>query len=122
MSIPRSSRSVAAKLPGAISPLVERPKVKRKPVDWATDDYIDALLPHCGKKLAALIEFMTETAVRVGEAVRLLPDDFTRSPGWALIGKTKSGEPRMVPLSPLMQTAIRAVRSCVRLYIALECQ
>lgn len=97
------------KLPGAISPLVERPKVKRKPVDWATDDYLDLLLPHCGPRLAAIVQFMTETAVRVGEAIRLLPDDFTKTRGWPHVGKTKSGEPRLVPLSADTYAAIIAI-------------
>jgi integrase len=100
------NHAVAAELAGAKPVKIKRPSIARRPVDWATDEYIEALLPHCHAKLAALVQFMTETAVRVGEAIRLLPDDFTRSPGWAHVGKTKSGKPRMVPLSPSMQSAI----------------
>jgi integrase len=103
------NHAVSAKLAGAVTLKIERPRVERKPVDWATDDYLDALTPHCSPRLAALVQFMTETAVRVGEAIRLLPDDFTRSPGWAHVGKTKSGKPRMVPLSASMQLAVAAI-------------
>ncbi len=103
------NHAVTVNLSGAVTLKIERPRVKRKPVDWATDDYLAALLPHCGPKLAAIVQFMTETAVRVGESIRLLPDDFTKTPGWVHIRKTKSGKPRMVPLSPSMQTAIAAI-------------
>jgi integrase len=96
-------------LPGAKRIKIKKPRVVRKPVDWATDDYLDRLLPHCRPQLAAIVQFMTETGVRVSEAARLLPDDFTKAPGWAHVGRTKSGKPRLVPLSPALQDAVAEI-------------
>lgn len=100
------NRAVELELPGAAPLKLKRPKVERKPVEWAADAYLDQLLPRAGPRLAALVQFMTETGVRVGEAIRLLPEDVAKAPGWAHVSRTKSGRPRLVPLSPGLHEAI----------------
>lgn len=52
---------------------------------------------------------MTDTGVRVGEAVRLIPDAFAQKKGYAYIGMTKNGKPRMVALSDSTTAAIKHI-------------
>lgn len=85
-----------AKLPGASPPMIDRRKEAKPAVTPATDEHIAALLPHLAPGLAALVTLMTYTGLRTGEALRLTASDIRD--GFALAGRTKNGEPRMVPL------------------------
>lgn len=85
-------------LEGAPARPLSLPKVARKPVVWADDDYIRKLLPHCSPALRAFILTLTYTGLRSGELLRLTPDQMKG--GWLHVPKTKSGEPAMVPLPP----------------------
>jgi integrase len=53
-------------------------------------------LPHLPDGLMRLIWLMSYTGLRTGEALRVCPADIRE--GFAMVGKTKNGEPRMVPL------------------------
>jgi len=86
--------------------VIRKPRIKKKPVKPATDAYISALLPHCNQNLKALVLFLTYTGPRVSEACRITPADFNLRDGWAILGRTKNGEPRMVPLPPEVVVAI----------------
>ena len=62
----------------------------------ATDDHIEALLPHLTEGLRALITLMTFTGLRTGEALRVTSRDIRD--GYIHVAKTKNDEPRMVPV------------------------
>ena len=85
-----------AKLPGAAVPMIDRRQETKPEITPADDDHLDKLLPHLTERLAALILLMTYTGLRTGEALRIGPKDIRD--GFALAGRTKNGEPRMVPL------------------------
>lgn len=90
-------RSAArAGLPGAAVPMVERRDEEKPQITPADDTHLDALLPHLPEGLAALVLLMTYTGLRTGEALRISAGDIRD--GYALAGRTKNGEPRMVPL------------------------
>jgi integrase len=88
--------SVRAKLPGASVPLVKMRKVQNPAVTPADDEHIEKLLPHCSEGLKALIILMTYTGLRTGEALRVRSEDVRD--GFIHVGKTKNGQPRMVPV------------------------
>jgi integrase len=82
-------------LPGSAVPMVEMRKVQKPAVTPADDEHIAKLLPHCSEGLRALIILMTYTGLRTGEALRVRQEDVNG--GYVFIGKTKNGQPRMVP-------------------------
>lgn len=88
--------AVRSGLTGAYVPIWERREEEKPQITPANDAHIDALLPHLPEGLAALILLMTYTGLRTGEALRIGPQDI--QDGYALAGRTKNGEPRMVPL------------------------
>ena len=85
-----------ARLPGAAVPMIDRRDEVRPEITPADDDHIAALLPHLPDGLAALVLLMTYTGLRTGEALRVKVGDIRG--GYAVIGRTKNGEARMVPL------------------------
>lgn len=88
--------AVRAKLPGAYVPIWERRDEDKPQVTPADDTHLETLLPHLPAGLAALVTLMTYTGLRTGEALRVVQSDI--QDGYAMVGKTKNGEPRMVPL------------------------
>jgi integrase len=88
--------AVRAGLPGASVPMLERRAEDRPKVTPADDAHIAALMPHLPEGLARLIWLMTFTGLRTGEALRVTESDCRD--GFAHVGRTKNGEPRMVPL------------------------
>jgi integrase len=87
-----------SELPGSFVPIFRKPRVKREPVRYATDDYLRELLLQCPAGLQAAILLMTFTGLRTGEVLRLTEADFLVRPGWVNVIKTKTGKPRMIPL------------------------
>lgn len=87
--------AIKAELPGAVLRPIERRKQAKPIVTPATDEHIAKLLPHCSEGLAALITLMTYTGLRTGEALRVKAEDC--KDGFVMVGKTKNGEPRLVP-------------------------
>lgn len=87
--------AIDAELPGAVLRPIKRRKEAKPVVTPADDEHIAKLLPHCSEGLRALIELMTYTGLRTGEALRVTKEDC--KDGYISIGKTKNGEPRMVP-------------------------
>lgn len=85
-----------AKLPGAAIPMIDRRRETKPEITPADDAHLGALLPHLSEGLAALITMMTYTGLRTGEALAIGAGDVRD--GYALVGRTKNGEPRMVPL------------------------
>jgi integrase len=88
--------AVRAKLQGATVPLVKMRKVQKPIISPADDDHIAKLLPHCSEGLKALIILMTYTGLRTGEALRVKQEDV--KDGYIQVRKTKTGQPRMVPV------------------------
>jgi integrase len=76
---------------------------------WATDEYIDLLLPHCGPALRAAVLVMTYTGLRTGEVLGLDAAAFRVEPGKVLVAKTKNGEAALVPVPPVALDAVEAV-------------
>lgn len=85
-----------AKLPGAAVPMIDRRREVKPEITPADDAHLAALWPHLEDGLRELIWLMTYTGLRTGEALRIGPGDIRD--GFALAGRTKNGEPRMVPL------------------------
>ena len=95
---------------GVMPKRIRSPKVpKRKVTEWATDDYIADLLPHCSAELRAVVLFMTYTGLRTGEVLELDADAFKVRPGWALVDRTKNDDAALVPLPPVVVEAVEAV-------------
>lgn len=85
-----------AEMPGANIRKIRRRQETKPVVQPASDDHIDKLLPYLPEGLRALILMMTFTGLRTGEALRVAADDVRD--GFIHIGRTKNGEPRMVPV------------------------
>lgn len=90
-------------------PSIEKPRAPRQVAQVAGDGHINALLHHCSPRLKAMVLLLTFTGMRVSEACRLTADDFNLQEGWAICGRTKNGEPRMVPLPPQVIAAVANV-------------
>lgn len=103
------NHAAATALPGSSVVRIKKPKVAHVQREWNTDRDIDQILPQCGLHLRAVVLFMTQTGVRVGEAIRLTPNSFAMVKGYAHVGKTKNGKPRIVPLTAELQEAIAAI-------------
>jgi integrase len=88
--------AVEAEMPGAALRKIRRRREEKPQVTPADDEHIARLLPHLKPGLRELILLMTYTGLRTGEALRVQPDDIRD--GYALAGRTKNGEARMVPL------------------------
>ncbi len=83
-------------MPGVIRRKIKRRKEEKAVVTPATDEHIEALLPHLPEGLRALITLMTFTGLRTGEALRVSAGDIRD--GYVHIAKTKNDVPRMVPV------------------------
>jgi integrase len=88
--------AVDTEMPGAIMRKIRRRKEDKPVVNPADDEHIAKLLPHLPGGLRALIELMTYTGLRTGEALRITTGDISN--GYAAVRRTKNGEPRLVPL------------------------
>jgi integrase len=100
-----------------LGPLIrfEPPRVKREPVAWADDRWLERFFAEAHFRAAAIVLFMTLTGARVSEACRLAPEDVDLARGEAILRKTKSGRARRVPLAPvLVETLARALAECAR--------
>lgn len=76
----------------------EPPKVKRKPVEYADDQWLRAFLEHAHARIALTVLFMTLTGARVSEACRVALADVDLARGQAILRKTKNGKSRRVIL------------------------
>lgn len=100
-----------------LGPLVvfEAPRVKRKPVQYADDRWLEQFFAHAHFRVAAIVLFMTLTGARVTEACRLTPADVDLGRAEAILRKTKSGKSRRLSLAPVLVDALRrALAECAR--------
>jgi len=86
---------IRATLPHIPPIAIKRRKETKVTATPASDDHIEKLLPHCSLGLQALLQLMTYTGLRTGEALRVTEEDI--KDGYIHVGKTKNGEARMVP-------------------------
>jgi integrase len=84
----------------------EKPKVKRKSIEYASDQWFHKVLPRCGVRLIAILTFMTLTGARVSEACALCWSDVDLPNSQALLRTTKNGSPRLADLAPPVVAAL----------------
>lgn len=86
------------------------PKVKRDPVTYADDRWLEAFFARAPFRIAATVLFMTLTGARVSEACRLTVADVDLERREAILRRTKTGRSRRLPLAPVLVDALaRAV-------------
>jgi integrase len=98
-----------SELPGARRPAIKHPKVDQVAAQWANDDHIEKLIKAAPPRLAAFILVTTTTGLRFSEMARQRSADYRLRPGWVNIGRTKTGDPALVPLSPAAYAAVMAI-------------
>ena len=89
--------------------VIDSPKVKRKSIQYASDQWFHQVLPYCGPRLIAILTFMTLTGARVSEACALCWCDVDMSNAQALLQTTKNGSPRLVDLAPPAVAALTRI-------------
>lgn len=94
--------------------IFEKPRVRRKPVVYAQDDWFERVLPHCSLQLGAIIMFLTTTGCRVQEACDLTTADVNLDLGEAVLLNTKNGTSRLVQLVPVVVAAINRLHPGLR--------
>lgn len=76
-------------------PKITAPKVKEKPTDWATPEYVGKLLPHCAPRLRRFVVLIVYTGARLAEALRVDWDQDIDLAGRHLtLRRTKNGKMR----------------------------
>lgn len=76
-------------------PKIVGPKVKDRPVEWATPDYVNKLLPHCAPRLRRFVILIVYTGARLAEALRVDWDRDVDLAGRHLtLRRTKNGKMR----------------------------
>jgi integrase len=100
-----------------LAPLVvfEAPRVKRDPVTYADDRWLETFFRHAHFRVAAIVLFMTLTGARVTEACRLTPGDVDLDRAEAILRMTKSGKSRRLSLAPVL---VEALRRCLEETVA----
>lgn len=83
------------------------PKVKRNPVVYADDRWLEQFFAAAHFQIAATVLFLTLTGSRVSEACRLAKTDVDLDRGEAVLRRTKSGKSRRLALAPILVDAMR---------------
>jgi len=86
----------------------EPPKVEKREIDFAEDDWMRAFIAHAHFRIASVVLFMTLTGARVSEACRVEVRDVDWT-GYVTLRKTKTGRARRVKCPQLLMEAIRAM-------------
>ncbi len=87
--------------------MFDAPKVERKTVQHAPEDWFPVFFRAAHFRIAAMVLFLTTTGSRVGEACRLKVEDCHLDNLRVLLRKTKNGKPRMVPIDDTIANIIR---------------
>ena len=82
------------------------PKVKRKPVVYANDQWLRTFLEHAHARIALTVLFITLTGTRVSEACRVALGDLDLARGAAILRYTKPGKSRRVILPGSLADAL----------------
>jgi integrase len=88
--------TVRAEMPGAQLRLIKMRREEKPIITPATDKHLERLWPFLRPSIQALISLMTFTGLRTGEALKVTEADCRD--GFVHVGKTKNGEPAMVPI------------------------
>jgi integrase len=80
------------------------PRIERKPPRVPTEEWFDAVLPHCDNQLAALLCFITLTGRRISEALQATDN----GDGTATIGRAKDGKHVLVSVPDLCRDLLGA--------------
>jgi len=89
----------------------EKPKVERKSVTVPPSRWWVEMEKVATPNLWALLVFMSNTATRVSEALRLSWDDVDMKSRTALVGMTKNGSPRQVDLNDAVIDALNVQKA-----------
>lgn len=98
-----------------IEAALKRPKGSRggRRLHFLSPADANALLASAAKlhaRFGALLTFLLATGCRLGEAVRLAPEDVDLPRALAMIGRTKNGQPRTVHLPPAAVAALANIK------------
>jgi integrase len=92
----------------------KRPKKpEAEAVEFATDEYLAQLLPHCSDRLKAAALFLSFTGARGSEACRVTSLDIDWSRRIVTLKKTKNGKPRAIVLAPILVEALLPLRQAI---------
>ncbi len=86
---------------------VALPRVEEKPVRWLAAAEIDALVAAMPEHMRAIVALIAETGLRGAEARALLWSDVTPDSSSVLVRESKSGRPRVVPLTARAAAVLR---------------
>lgn len=96
-----------------MQPNYTKPKVPKKQISIPSDEWFEAVIPHCPPRMAALLLFLTLTGRRVSEALAITEHDIDYERGTVLIPNTKTGDPIVAPLPGIVRDYLRAADSFV---------
>lgn len=86
---------------------IAKPKVKRKPAEYADDAWLMAVLRSLTKlEQRAAILFMTYSGARASEVVAVKAKHHDPDEATVLLENTKNGDARLVPLPPFVNDAL----------------
>jgi integrase len=85
---------------------IRRPKIEEKPIPFLHQADVDRLVEAQDDDLKPFVRLLSETGLRLGEALRLRWSDFDLLRGVLTVRRSKSGKPRDVPLSSPARAAI----------------
>jgi len=92
-------------------PSFTRPKLPKKAmVRFATDEHINAVLPHASPRLVGAIMLMTLGGARASEACRVTEIDVGWDAGTVVLQETKNGEPAVIHAGDRLMAALRPLR------------
>src|SRR6185312_5898423 len=96
-------------------PRIVAPKVKEKPVEWATPEYVGKLLPHCAPRLRRFVVLIVYTGARLSEALRVDWDRDVDLPGRHLtLRRTKNVKMRTCHIPDPLLIELAAVPEAER--------
>jgi integrase len=79
------------------------------PIEIPPDDWYAAVLPHMSPPIRALVLVLATTGRRLGDALGRRPADFDSVAMTLMVGRTKSGDPLLIDLHPIVNAAIAAL-------------
>lgn len=103
------NKAARLKMTGASYIRLDKPEIPRKPVQRATWEHSDALIAAADPCMKAWVLVSSATGLRASEMIRQRRPDFAVRPGWVSIGRTKNGEPALVPLTEAALEAVAAI-------------
>lgn len=93
-------------------PMFKRPKVEKRMVKHAPDEWVNDFLVNCpSKRLKGLVWLLTTTGCRISEACRIRWEHVSFDLKTMLIEKTKNGDPRSLPIEDDLLVLLRELRA-----------